>query len=180
MARPRKIGLDYFPHDVNASNDDKIEAMRHLYGNDGYAFYFIILENVFHRDKCELCLNDKIIHTIMRKKVNVDEGLFNEMISTACKIGLFDSDAWEKSQVLTSKRIKDTLSSVKRERKRCLVKYRKYSGKTSEEPDKLKKRKEKKSICITHHENFNPQDFEDSVRRQNELDEKARLKGVKL
>ena len=38
-ARPRKDTFDYFPHDTDAAHDEKIEAMRALYGNDGYAFY---------------------------------------------------------------------------------------------------------------------------------------------
>lgn len=38
MARPRKEGLGYFPHDTDAVNDEKIEALRALYGNDGYAY----------------------------------------------------------------------------------------------------------------------------------------------
>lgn len=44
MARPLKEGMDYFPHDTDASDDEKIEALRAIYGNDGYAFYFILLD----------------------------------------------------------------------------------------------------------------------------------------
>jgi hypothetical protein len=47
MARPKKEGMDYFPHDTDAVNDEKIEALRLLYGNDGYAFYFILLERIY-------------------------------------------------------------------------------------------------------------------------------------
>lgn len=38
MARPRKEGMDYFPHDTDAVNDTKIESLRMLYGNDGHYF----------------------------------------------------------------------------------------------------------------------------------------------
>lgn len=145
MARPKKKGLDYFPHDVHASSDEKIEAMRQLYGNDGYAFYFIILEQIYKQENCKLSLADKIFRTILRKKIVLENDLFEEMISTACKIGLFDSVEWKKSQVLTSKRVKDTARGVFKERKRATDKYRRNPGETPEKPDKQKQSKVNKS-----------------------------------
>jgi hypothetical protein len=50
MAMPLKAGIDYFPHDTDAINDEKIEAMRAEYGNDGYAFYFILLERIYKKN----------------------------------------------------------------------------------------------------------------------------------
>ena len=47
MARPQKEGMDYYPHDIDAANDEKIEALRAIYGNNGYAFYFILLERIY-------------------------------------------------------------------------------------------------------------------------------------
>lgn len=48
MARPIKEGLDYFPHDTDASTqDDKIETLEASYGNDGYATYFKLLERIY-------------------------------------------------------------------------------------------------------------------------------------
>ncbi|MCY6354344.1 Lin1244/Lin1753 domain-containing protein [Clostridium sp. ZS2-4] len=44
MARPKKLGMDYFPHDCDASNDERVEGLRAVHGDDGYAFYFILLE----------------------------------------------------------------------------------------------------------------------------------------
>lgn len=53
MARPIKEGMDYFPHDTDASSDEKIELLTGIYGNDGYAFYFIMLERIYrNKDFC--------------------------------------------------------------------------------------------------------------------------------
>jgi hypothetical protein len=54
MGRPRKEGMDYFPHDVDAVFDEKIEALRTMFGNDGYAFYFISLERIYRSGQGEL------------------------------------------------------------------------------------------------------------------------------
>ena len=45
MARPIKEGMDYFPHDTDATNDEKIEAL-----NSGVLSLvsFMVLINHFH------------------------------------------------------------------------------------------------------------------------------------
>lgn len=160
MGRPRKTGLDYFPHDVMASNDTKIQAMQNLYGNDGYAFYFKILEMIYSgempekprnnpgitAEKFGLCIKDKIIRRVVRNKIGLEVGLFDEMAMTACKIGLFDEREYKKSQVLTSNGIKARLRHIQKERGRKRAKPRRNSGKTPEKPPKEKKSKVNKNI----------------------------------
>ena len=50
MARPRKIGLDYFPLDVNFFSDKKIRRLKAKYGTDGIAVYIYLL-CAMYRDK---------------------------------------------------------------------------------------------------------------------------------
>ena len=50
MARPLKAGLNYFPHDTDAVNDDKLQSLMALHGAEGYAFYFILLERIFRTE----------------------------------------------------------------------------------------------------------------------------------
>jgi hypothetical protein len=106
MARPQKCGMDYFPHDTDALTDEKIEALRMLYGNDGYAFYFIMLERIYRTEHFELDVSDAETIQILCKKLNVTEELFNKMLSTALKRGCFDADCYEKTKKLTSTGIK--------------------------------------------------------------------------
>ena len=51
MTRPQKQGLDYFSHDTDASNDEKIEAMEAVYGLAGHAFYFKLLERIYRQPR---------------------------------------------------------------------------------------------------------------------------------
>jgi hypothetical protein len=44
MARPRKQTVDYFPHDTDASDSRTLTILEHKFGNDGYAFWFKLLE----------------------------------------------------------------------------------------------------------------------------------------
>lgn len=44
MARPTKQTVDYFPHDTDASGRRTLTVLEHKYGNDGYTFWFKLLE----------------------------------------------------------------------------------------------------------------------------------------
>ena len=44
MARPQKQTVDYFPHDTDASDGKTLTIIQAKYGNDGYAFWFKLLQ----------------------------------------------------------------------------------------------------------------------------------------
>jgi hypothetical protein len=120
MARPRKEGMDYFPHDTDAVNDTKIEALRMLYGNDGYAFYFILLELIYRQPNFELDVSDAETIQILAKKVEVTTDKFNSMLQTAIKRECFDASSYHERCVLTSEGVKKRSKVVvdKREKMR--------------------------------------------------------------
>ncbi|WP_049680873.1 DUF4373 domain-containing protein [Peribacillus loiseleuriae] len=153
MARPKKEGMDYFPHDTDAVNDEKIEALRFLYGNDGYAFYFILLERIYRAKEFELDVSDAETIQILCRKIGVNEEKFHQILETSLKRSCFDRVAYEEKRVLTSTGIKNRASIVVEKRVMMRDKYQKSKdvsdAETSEETkvetsqSKVKKRKEK-------------------------------------
>ena len=123
MARPLKEGLDYFPHDTDASNDEKIEALRALYGNDGYAFYFILLERIYRTPNSELDVSDTETLQILAGKVGAPLDAFNKMLETALKKGCFDARKWRENAVLTSNGIKKRAKIVLEKRQSMRERY---------------------------------------------------------
>jgi hypothetical protein len=115
MGRPLKEGASYFSHDVNASSDTKIEALTAMYGNDGYAFYFILLEFIY-RESGELDLSSEIIRTVLAKKTNLSKEKFLEILDACFELKLFDKKSYEKNQVLTSDGIKKRCEKILRVR----------------------------------------------------------------
>ncbi len=153
MARPRKDGLDYFPHDTDAANDEKVEALRMLYGNDGYAFYFILLERIYRTSTGEIVVSDAETKQILSRKVDVTIEKFEEMLKTALKRGCFDVERYEKDGILTSKGIKKRMEPVISKRLKMKELYQSSDSfcmvsdaETKNKPDKVKERKEKESI----------------------------------
>lgn len=123
MARPKKEGMDYFPHDTDAVNDEKIEALRLLYGNDGYAFYFILLERIYRTKEFELDVSDAETIQILSRKVCVNEEKFLQMLETSLKRGCFDRKSYDERKVLTSDGIKKRASVVVEKRVKMRDKY---------------------------------------------------------
>jgi hypothetical protein len=168
MARPKKQGLDYFPHDTDAMNDEKLEIMQALYGNDGYAFYFKMLERVYRTEDLRLDISDAETRKVLAKKFFVDEERFEKMVYSSIKYGLFDEFAYESSGLITSHGILKRAETVLEKRKKMRQTYINQgvgvseaetvqkSAETREETpqSKVKKSKEKKSINISNTRTF--------------------------
>jgi hypothetical protein len=105
IGRPLKEGAGYFPHDTNAAEDEKIDALRSSYGNDGYAFYFIILERIY-KNGGQFDISNSYIRVALAKKIFITDEKFTEMLNACFTLNLFDKKEYEENQVLTSDGIK--------------------------------------------------------------------------
>lgn len=129
MARPRKENMDYFPHDTDASGDEKIDAMRAMFGNDGYAFYFILCERIYRTSAAELDISKPVLLVPLFKKLLVTQEKFDEMIDASFELELFSQSDYSERGVLTSKGIKKRHEEVQKLRD----KYRKKKDKPTSE-----------------------------------------------
>lgn len=118
MGRPIKEGLDYFPHDTDAVNDEKIESMRSLFGAEGYAFYFISLERVYRTKMGQLDIGSKERRAFLTGRIGVTDERFMEMLEASFEVGLFDRKAFDSKGLMTSKGIKRRVQQVNGERER--------------------------------------------------------------
>ena len=57
MPKANAKDVYYFSHDCNARNDEKILAMRSVYGLEGYAMYFMIIEILREQNEYKLEIN---------------------------------------------------------------------------------------------------------------------------
>lgn len=149
MARPPKEGLDYFPHDTDASNDEKIEALRSIHGNNGYAFYFILLERIYRTPNFELDISASEIgeemKQILARKIAVTVQEFDLLLETALRWGCFDKQKYSEKGILSSNGIRRRASAVleKREKMRNLYRLKVSAAETREETPQSKVKKSK-------------------------------------
>ena len=146
MARPRMEGLAYFPHDVNASIDDKLAQFEAIHKLAGYGFYFRMLERVYQAAGGELkCSTD--LKRLWCRQMNISEKVFDKLMADAFRIGLFSKIDFKKRQVITSSGIKRRFAVVshKRESNRSVsateTKQELDSNQTETPESKEKKRK---------------------------------------
>lgn len=148
MARPIKEGMDYFPHDTDSSNDEKIEALRGEFGNDGYAMYFILLERIYKTDTGSLDMNKIVIRKAIIKHIGVSEDIFNNILKFCFEIELFDKFTYENLGLLTSNGIKKRRDEVNKQRekwrKRKVI-QKENSNKEEFSNEKIPQIKEKES-----------------------------------
>lgn len=116
MARPRKIGLDYFPHMTDASGDEKIQILEARFGNDGYAAFFKSLEGIYKSGDVALNLADIEVLAIWAGRAHVTAERYIEILDFCVSKDLFDPLAWE-DRILTSDHCKETARHVTRQRK---------------------------------------------------------------
>jgi hypothetical protein len=157
MARPVKEGMDYFPHDTDATGDEKVETLMMLYGAKGYAFYFILLERIYRQSNFELDISDAETQQILSRKIAITHQEFETILKSAIKHNCFDKKMYEEFGILTSNGIKKRTSAVidKRQKMRKTYIDRVSASETIQKPSrnaaestqsKVKESKEKKSI----------------------------------
>lgn len=112
MARPLKEGLDYFPHDTDAFNDEKIEALRFKHDAMGYMFYFFHLERIYRASNAELIVSDAETKQIFARKLSITEQEYDNILKTCLKYNCFDAEKYEKYGVLTSNGIQKRVATV--------------------------------------------------------------------
>jgi len=100
MARPQKEGLDYFSHDVDLSEDLKIELIEAEHEIIGYGVYLKILEKIYKNGYyLEWSIKQQ---KLFSKRVNVDINTCSQIVDSCLEEGLFDKRIFSEYEVLTS------------------------------------------------------------------------------
>lgn len=168
MARPLKSGLDYFPHDTDAVSDEKVESLMALYGCEGYAFFFVVLERIFRTENGVLPMGKLTDKVGITRKLGLTVERFNEILATAIEIDCFDREQYGVDGSLTSNGIRKRIEKVSevriKERKRkeeYKEKEKAIHGKPAENLRKTKKSfkiptlEEVRSYCLERKNSIN-------------------------
>lgn len=110
MARPTKETVDYFPHFVKCGRT--IFILESKYGNDGYAFWFKLLEILGdtegHYYDCSIPNN----WAYLLAKTQCNEDTARAIIGTLLTLGKIDSGLWSNRQIIWCQHFVDNVSSV--------------------------------------------------------------------
>jgi len=106
MARPIKLGLDYFPHDTHSNDDTALALIEAEFGIAGYAVYFKLLEFIYSQGYAALWgADERSLFYHKLGAVGVSERKASEIIKGLVRRSLFDQGVLNSFQILTSKSI---------------------------------------------------------------------------
>lgn len=89
MARPIKDDADYFSHDKNMRNDDRIRALRKKFGYMGYALWCMLLERLTDSEGFKLRYQTNIDKDLLIGDLNTDGDDLDNVIQYAIELELF-------------------------------------------------------------------------------------------
>ncbi|MBT9166903.1 MAG: hypothetical protein DDT19_00227 [Syntrophomonadaceae bacterium] len=92
MARPKKQIVDYFPH--NCNHGKTIFILQNKYGNDGYAFWFKLLELLGQSEGHVYDCNNPSAWEFLLAKTLVSEELALKILQTLADLEAIDTTAW--------------------------------------------------------------------------------------
>jgi len=129
MARPPKVGLDYFPHDTDASNDRKLQYLLSLCGLAGVGFYWYIIEKIYREDEFMLDVSDVETIQVLCRNMSITTQEYDRYSSVCLKYGLFNKSVFEEKGKLSSDGVMKRANIVVAKRKEAKDKYNKLMNK---------------------------------------------------
>lgn len=119
MARPRKQTADYFPHDSRASDGDTLTVLQNRFGNDGYAFWFKLLEKLASAEGHFIDCNSPIKWQVLLAKMGVDELRGVEIMNLLVEMKAIDPEIWQ-SKLIWCQNLVNNLADVYKNRRQEL------------------------------------------------------------
>lgn len=121
MARPERNNVDYFPHSV--SHGKKMHFLREKYNNDGYAVWFMLLEELGKADYHYLNLSDNIQLMYLSSQFKISESCLKDIINDLVKMGDFDRELWESNLIIYNQKFVDSIEDAySKRRNNCVCK----------------------------------------------------------
>jgi len=117
MARLQKDVVNYFPHDANASTGDTLTVLQSRFGNDGYAFWFKLLEKLASTDGHYIDCQNPAKFQVFLAKMGVDEVTTVEIMNLLVEMQAIDKDLWT-SKLIWCQNLVDNLADVYKNRRR--------------------------------------------------------------
>ena len=119
MARTQRDIVSYFPHDANANGSDTITVLQSRFGNDGYAFWFKLLEKLASTEGHFLDCRNPIKWQLLLAKAGVNEITGVEIMKLLVEMQAIDKGLWE-SKLIWCQKLVDNIGDVYKNRRRGL------------------------------------------------------------
>lgn len=114
MARPQKRGVDWFPHIIKSGKT--LFTIENEYGNDGYAFWFKLLELIGSVNGHFYNCNDFSDWSFLIAKTRVSKEKATEILDMLAALDAIDPELW-KQKIIWIQNFVDGVEEVYKKRK---------------------------------------------------------------
>jgi hypothetical protein len=115
MTKQKKHTVDYFPHQCNHGKTMFILEQR--FGNDGYAFWFKLLECLGTADDQVLVLDNPVDWEFLQAKTHLSPESCRDVLDLLARLGAIDSELWDGRQVVWCEKFVNGIADVYRNRR---------------------------------------------------------------
>ena len=115
MAREQRHDVDYFPHPCKHGR--KMYIIETKYGNDGYAVWMKLLEELGASNDHFLDVSDEMNFLYLTSVFKVDLEVAKEILTDLAKLGAIDKNLYEKHQIIFSEKFVQSVSDAYKKRK---------------------------------------------------------------
>jgi len=116
MARPFKQTVDYFPHYSNASSSKTLYILESKFGNDGYAFWFKLLELLANSAGHVYDVRNPIAWEFLLAKTRIDDDKAGKIMQLLVDLNAIDSELWVE-RLIWVQNLVDNIADAYRNRK---------------------------------------------------------------
>ena len=99
--RPIKDTVEYFPHFV--STGKTMFILEQKYGNDGYAFWFKLLELLASSEGHVYDCDNESDWLFLQAKTHLNDDVMSSILDTLCNLGAIDKDLWQEKKIWCQK-----------------------------------------------------------------------------
>lgn len=115
MAREQRNDVDYFPHSCNHGR--KMHIIETKYGNDGYAVWFKLLEQLGKANFHFIDISDEMNFMFLTSIFKVEEQKLTDILIDLAKLNAIDPELYLKHKILYSKKFVDSVEDAYKKRR---------------------------------------------------------------
>lgn len=121
MAREQRHDVDYFPH--SCIHGRKMHIIEAKFGNDGYAAWFKLLEQLGKANYHYLDISDEMNLMFIVSTFKVEEERAIEILKTLSKIDAIDKFLYDEHKIIYSEKFAQSVKDAYRKRKSGMLEY---------------------------------------------------------